>query len=127
MPSGELDGLALKKLDRNVEARDVDNDVGAYVARSRRAYVNVVEGELITRDAQRRPVSLGEAAESESAEIVPDAAFEAGDDGHKAGRIDSRHEVVSSRSSASRIWKLFALSIASPGTVGRRAIVDGGF
>lgn len=43
----------LEQLDRNVEARDVDNDVGAYVARSRRAYVNVVEGELITRDTQR--------------------------------------------------------------------------
>lgn len=38
--------------DRNVEARDVDNDVGAYVVRSRRAYVNIVEGELITRDVQ---------------------------------------------------------------------------
>lgn len=50
--STELDGLALEKLDRNVEARDADNDVGAYVARSRRAYVSVVEGELITRDAQ---------------------------------------------------------------------------
>lgn len=50
--SAELDGLALEKLDRNVEARDADNDVGAYVARSRRAYVSVVEGELITRDAQ---------------------------------------------------------------------------
>lgn len=50
--SGEFDGLSLEKLDRNVETRDVDGDVGAYVARSRRAYVNVVEGELITRDAQ---------------------------------------------------------------------------
>ncbi len=52
MASAELDGLSLEQLDRNVEARDVDNDVGAYVARSRRAYVNVVEGELITRDTQ---------------------------------------------------------------------------
>lgn len=50
--SAELDGLALEQLDRNVKARDVDNDVGVYVARSRRAYANIVEGELITRDAQ---------------------------------------------------------------------------
>lgn len=50
--SAELDGLSLEQLDRNVEARDVDNDVGAHVVRSRRAYVNVAEGELITRDVQ---------------------------------------------------------------------------
>ena len=58
---------------------------GAYVARSRRAYVNIVEGELIARDAQRRPVSLGEAAESEPAAIVSNAVFEARDDGYEAG------------------------------------------
>lgn len=42
----------LEQLNRDVETRDVDGDVGAYAARSRRAYVNAVEGELITRDAQ---------------------------------------------------------------------------
>ena len=42
--STELDGLSLEQLDRNVEARDVGNDVGAYVVRSRRTYVNAVEG-----------------------------------------------------------------------------------
>lgn len=78
----ELDGLALEKLDRNVEARDVDNDVGAYAARGRRAYVNVAEGELITRDVQHRSVSLGEVAEGEPAAIVSNAIFEAGDDWH---------------------------------------------
>lgn len=55
----------------------------AYVARSRRAYVNVVEGELIARDAQRCPVSLREVAEGEQAEIVPDAVFESRDDGRE--------------------------------------------
>lgn len=100
---------------------------GAYIARRRRTHENVAERKDVARDAQRCSVSLGEAAESEPAEIVPDAIFEAGDDRHKAGRIDSRHGVVSSRSSASRIWKLLALNIASPGTVGRGAIVDGGF
>lgn len=69
---------------------------GVYVARSRRAYVNVVEGELITRDAQRCPVSLREVAEGEPAEIVPDAVFESRDDGHEGGGIDSCHADVSS-------------------------------
>lgn len=63
---------------------------GAYVARSRRAYVNAVEGELITRDAQHWSVSLGEVAEGEPTEIVPDAVFESRDDGHEGGGIDSR-------------------------------------
>ena len=35
------------QLDRNVEARDVDSDVGAYVARSRRAYANASEMGLV--------------------------------------------------------------------------------
>ena len=52
MPLGELDDLSLEQLDWNVEIRDVDCDAGAYIARRRRAYVNAVEGELITRDAQ---------------------------------------------------------------------------
>lgn len=78
---GVLDGLSLEQLDRNVEARDVDNDVGAYVVRSRRAYVNIVEGELVARDAQRWSVSLREVAEGEPAEIVPDAVFDSRDDG----------------------------------------------
>lgn len=56
---------------------------GAYVARSRRAYVNVVEGELVVRDAQRCSVSLREVAEGEPVEIVPDAVFESRDDGHE--------------------------------------------
>lgn len=93
---GVLDGLSLEQLDRNVEARDVDNDVGAYVARSRRAYVNIVEGELVARDAQRWSVSLREVAEGEPAEIVPDAVFDSRDDGHEGGGIDSRHADASS-------------------------------
>ena len=84
-PSSELDGFSLEQLDWNIEIRDVDSDAGAYVARSRRAYVNIVERKLIARDAQRRPVSLGEAAESEPAAIVSNAVFEFGDDGYGAG------------------------------------------
>lgn len=85
---GVLDGLSLEQLDRNVEARDVDNDVGAYV--------NIVEGELVARDAQRWSVSLREVAEGEPAEIVPDAVFDSRDDGHEGGGIDSRHADASS-------------------------------
>lgn len=51
----------------------------------RRAYVNVVEGELVARDAQGCSVSLREAAEGEPAEIVSNVILEAGDDRHKAG------------------------------------------
>ena len=93
-PSAELDGFSLEQLDWDVEARDIDGDAGAYVARSRRAYVNIVEGELVARDAQRCSVSPREVAEGEPAEIVPDAVFESRDDGHEGGGIDSRHAGV---------------------------------
>lgn len=84
-PSAELDGLSLEQFDWNVEARDVDYDARTQAIWTRWVYVNAEEKELIARDAQRRPVSLGEAAESETAAIVSNAVFEAGDDGHEAG------------------------------------------
>ena len=58
--------------------------------------MNAVEGELITRDAQHWSVSLGEVAEGEPTEIVPDAVFESRDDGHEGGGIDLRHADVNS-------------------------------
>lgn len=58
--------------------------------------MNIVEGELVARDAQRRPVSLREVAEGEPAETVPYAVFESRDDGYEGGEIDSRHAGVSS-------------------------------
>lgn len=56
--------------------------------------MNVVEGELVARDAQRCSVSLREVTEGEPAEIVRDAVFGSRDDGHEGGGIGSRHADV---------------------------------
>lgn len=81
MPSGELDGLSLEQLDRNIEARDVDYDARTQAIWTRWVYVNTEERKLIARDAQCRSVPHGVIAEGEPAAIV----VEAGDDGHEAG------------------------------------------
>lgn len=52
MPSGELDGFSLEQLDWDIEIRDVDSDVGAYIARRRRTHVKVAERKDVARDAQ---------------------------------------------------------------------------